>query len=87
MKYKHKKTRKQKIIADFNRQVYILENENTPLNVTTPIISINKSSFSYAYVLNDVFKTGILTFCIIALQLILSFVLKKHIFSIPNLNY
>lgn len=80
----HKKTRKQKIIADYRHQVYILENKNT-LNTSTPII-VNENS-SYAYILNDVFKTSILTFSIIALQLVLFFVLKKHIFSIPNLNY
>lgn len=81
----HKKTLKQKIIADYRHQVYTLKNKNTP-HLPTPIILTDKNS-SYAYVLNDVFKTGILTSCIIALQLILFFVLKKHIFSIPNLNY
>ena len=87
MGVRHKKTRKQKIIANHRHQVYILENKNTLLNIPTPVISINKSSYSYTYVLNDVFKTGILTLCIIALQLVLFFVLKKHIFSIPNLSY
>ena len=86
MKYKHKKTRKQKIIADYRHQVYSLENKNILLNIPTPVMSVDKSS-SYAYVLNDIFKTGLLTFCIIALELVLFFVLKKHIFSIPNLSY
>jgi len=85
MGLKHKKTRKQKIIADYRHQIYVLENNNKPINISAPIVSLDINS--YTHVFNDIFKTGILTFCIIALQLILLFILKKHIFSIPNLNY
>lgn len=87
MKYKRKKTRKQKIIADYRHKEYVLKNENVPLNVPTPVMSINKSSSSYTYVLNDVFKTGLLTFFIVAGELILFFLLKNHIITLPNINY
>jgi len=84
---KHRKTRKQKIIANFNRQVYILENKNTPLNIPTPVMSINKSSYSYTYVLSDVLKTTILTIVIIFGEIILFFLLNNHIIILPKINY
>ena len=84
---KHKKTRKQKIIADYRHQVYILENKNTPLNIATPVISINKNSHSYTYVLNDVLKTTILTIFIIIGELILFFLLKNHMIVLPEISY
>ncbi|MDO8582979.1 MAG: hypothetical protein Q7R51_00425 [bacterium] len=81
---KHKKTRKQKIIADLNRNVYALKN----INISSHnLITTNERNNSYSYVLHDISKTGFLTIAIISLELILFFVLKKHILSIPNLNY
>ncbi|MBF8250315.1 MAG: hypothetical protein HW400_916 [Candidatus Levybacteria bacterium] len=93
---KHKKTRKEKIIADYRHQVYILKNKsitesvldkNISLNKSTLTVSINENSYFNTHIQKDVLKTGILSFSIIAVQLILFFLLKKHIFSIPNLNY
>ncbi|OGH24391.1 MAG: hypothetical protein A3B47_01340 [Candidatus Levybacteria bacterium RIFCSPLOWO2_01_FULL_39_24] len=87
MKHKHKKTRKEKIIADYRHQVYIFKNKNTPPNNSPLAISINENSYFNTHVLKDVSKTGILTCSIIAAQIILFFLLKRHILSIPNLNY
>lgn len=84
---KHKKTRKEKVIADYRHQVYILKNKNIPLNNSTLAIPVNENSYSNTHVLKDVLKTGILSFSIIAAQIILFFLLKRHLVSIPNLNY
>ena len=85
---KHKKTRKQKIIADLNRNIYTLKNKNiSSLNPTINAITFNKGQYSYSYVFHDVMKTGILTFVIAALELILFFLLKNHMITIPKINY
>jgi len=84
---KHKKTRKEKIIADYRHQVYILENKNMPSNNPLPAIAVSENSYFSTHVLKDVLKTGMLTFSIIGGQIILFFLLKRHILSIPNLNY
>jgi hypothetical protein len=84
---KHKKTRKEKIIADYRHQVYILENKNIPVNSPAIPDSINESSYFSTYILKDVLKTGILTCSIIVAEIIFFFLLRKHVFLIPNLNY
>jgi hypothetical protein len=87
MGVKHKKTRKEKIIADYRHQVYVLEKNNLPLNNSSPVAVINEKSNFNALILKDVLRTGILTSIIIAAQIIFFFLLKRHIFSIPSLNY
>ena len=87
MGVRHKKTLKQKIIADYRHKEYILENKNTPLNVSTSHVSVNKNSYSYAFILQDVVKTGLLTASIIAAQLVLFFLLKNHIITLPKISY
>ncbi len=88
MGVKHKKTRKEKIIADYRHQVYSLENKNiSSLENVNPTTAIHNDPHSYSYVLHDVSKTLMLTLALIGLQIILFFLLKKHILSIPYLNY
>jgi len=84
---KHKKTRKEKIIADYRHQVYILKNNNMPLNKPAIVISVNENLYSNIHVLKDLLKTGALTCAIVVAQIILFFLLKRHILLIPNLNY
>jgi len=84
---KHKKTRKEKIIADYRHQVYILKNDNMPLNKPVIKIPINENSNSNIHVLKDLLKTGILTCSIVVVQIVLFLLLKKHVLLIPNLNY
>ena len=93
---KHKKTRKEKIIADYRHQVYVLKNKsstdsvldkNIPLGNPPFAIAVNENSYSNTHVLKDVLKTGILTCSIVAAEVILFFLLKRHILSIPNLSY
>jgi len=87
MQHKHKKTRKEKIIADYRHQVYILKNRDIPLNTPTPTIAVSENSYFNTHILKDVFKTGILSSSIIAAQIILFFLLKKHIITLPMLKY
>ncbi|MDP2637733.1 MAG: hypothetical protein Q8P26_01580 [Candidatus Levybacteria bacterium] len=83
MGVKHKKTRKQKIIADIHRNVYTLEGNTVSIN---PVTSANNSA-SYSYVVRDISKTGLLSLSIIVTEIILFFLLKNHIITLPNLNY
>jgi len=84
---RHKKTRKEKIIADYRHQVYILKNKDMPLNNSTLNISVNDGAYLNTHVVKDVLKTGILTGSIIAAQIILFFLLKNHIISLPIVKY
>jgi hypothetical protein len=84
---KHKKTRKEKIIADYRHQVYILKN-NIPLgNPTVTAIAVKEGSDFTANILKDVLKTTILTCTIVVAQIILFFLLKRHIINLPIVKY
>ncbi|MBI4089599.1 MAG: hypothetical protein HY424_02730 [Candidatus Levybacteria bacterium] len=87
MGVKHKKTRKQKIIADSRHQVYAWENKTSLPTPTINTVIVNKNSDVYSYILHDVLKTGLLTFSIIIGELILFFLLKNHIIKLPNIIY
>jgi predicted thioredoxin/glutaredoxin len=84
---KHKKTRKEKIVADYRHQVYILKNKDINVNSPAVAIAVHENGHSSSYVLKDLLKTGVLTFSIIAAEIIFYFLLKAHAISIPNLNY
>ncbi len=84
---KHKKTRKEKVIADYRHQVYILKNNNLPLDNPTLAAPVNKNPYSDTYAVKDLLKTGVLTCAIVTAQIILFFLLKRHLLLIPNLNY
>jgi predicted secreted protein len=85
---KHKKTRKEKVIADYRNQVYILKN-NIPLrnSTTATTIAIKENADFTADILRDVLKTTILTCAIVVLQLVLFFLLKRHILNLPIVKY
>jgi hypothetical protein len=87
MGVKHKKTRKEKIIADYRHQVYVLKNKDTSFDSPALTVTVNENSYTNAYVMKDILRTGILTTIIIAAQVIFFFLLKRHIISIPSLNY
>jgi hypothetical protein len=87
MKHKHKKTRQEKIIADYRHQVYILKNNNTLSNNPAPAIFVSENSYFNTHVLKDVLKTGILTCSIVAAQIIIFFLFKNHVIRIPSINY
>ena len=83
---KHKKTRKEKIIADYRHQVYILKN-NIPLSNSATAIVIKENSDYSVNILKDVLKTSVLTCAIVIAQIILFFLLKRHIVSLPIVRY
>jgi len=94
---KRRKTYKEKIIADLRRKVYSLEGQkpfsleekeskiiNTiPISTQASAISIS----SHSYLMKDIFKTGVLTGIIVLIQLILYFLLKNHILTLPMVRY
>ena len=80
---KHRKTLKQKMIADYRHNSYTYL---PPSDVTTAS-TITKSIPTYSYILRDISKTGILTLVLIALQIILFLFLKNHILKIPGIIY
>lgn len=84
---KHKKTRKEKIIADYRHQVYVLKSEDVSLSSRPTTIAISVNPYLSTHVLRDVLKTGILTCFIIALQIILFVLLKNHIITLPIVKY
>ncbi len=95
---KHK-TLQQKKLADLRRQhfVYSLEGKElatavkpvsaVSLNQAATVASKTVAIANYSYVKHDIFKTGILTLSIIGVQLVLLFLLKKHILSFPGISY
>jgi hypothetical protein len=86
---KHKKTRREKIIADYRHQVYVLENNNAPLSLSNfaPTIAIDNNPYLNTHIAKDVLKTGILTGSIILAQIILFFLFTKHIITLPIVKY
>jgi hypothetical protein len=86
---KHKKTRKEKVIADYRHQVYILKDREIPHDSPTPTIALatHDNLYSNTHVIKDVMRTGILTCSIIAGQIILFYLLTKHIITLPIVKY
>jgi hypothetical protein len=88
MSVRHKKTRKQKVVADFRHGVYTLNTEKIPTpEPAVASINADKIAHSYSYVMPDVIKTGLLTLSMLVTQTILFFLLKNHIITIPGINY
>jgi hypothetical protein len=87
MGVRHKKTRKEKIIADYRHQVYVLKNKDLPLNSATITAPIGIESYSDTYIFKDILKTGILTGSIIAAQIVLFFLLRNHVITLPIVKY
>ena len=87
MGVKHKKTRKEKIIADYRHQVYTLNNKDVTPNSPATTIAISENPYANIHILRDVLKTGILSLCIVAAQIILFFLLKRHVITLPFVNY
>jgi len=86
------KTLQQKKLADLRRQkfVYTLENKILP-SIDRP--TDNSSSpktitiSNYSYIQHDILKTSLLTASIIGLQIVLFFILKNHIITLPIVKY
>lgn len=92
---KHKKTRKEKIIADLRRSLQTQATGQT-FSFAPQKIIIKKAVLpqtyaittnSYPYLTHDLLKTFTLTGVIITSQLLLLYFLKIHLIKIPNLIY
>ena len=98
---KKKKTRQQKIIADLRRQVTTTHtdfssNEGhqptvlyTPTQKSIYTMNTNKQAYtiSYSDISHDLSKTSLLTFAIIAFDMVLFFLLKNHFIRIPFVQF
>lgn len=97
---KHRKTLKEKKVADLRHKFYSLDGvrlgfdaKNIPF-VKTKIFSEIKNDLiptattsKYPYLLHDILKTGVLTLSIIGIQLILFVLLKNKIIALPMVQY
>ena len=86
------KTLQQKKLADLHRQkfVYTLENKIFPSiarPTDKPYVSNTIALSNYSYIKRDILKTSILTASIIGLQIVLFFILKNHIITLPMVKY
>ncbi|HZJ18060.1 MAG TPA: hypothetical protein VFD45_00365 [Patescibacteria group bacterium] len=92
-----RKTRKQKMISDYRRQLSL--DKETVNKYTLSSKSIDEkpqikrkieepvATTAYPYLKADLRKTGILTLIIIAAQFTLFFSLQKHLLMLPGLIY
>ena len=94
---KRRKTYKEKIIADLRRKLYRQDSQkpfaleakepkitnNMPFHTQVSTVSISP----HPYLTKDIFKTGVLTGTIVLLQIILYFLLKNHILTLPMVKY
>ena len=91
---KHRKTHKEKVIADLRRQLYSFRDQN--IVPSKPKLSIEPQgrptassilTNTYSYLLHDILKTGIITMSIVAIQVILFLIFKNHILKLPGVSY
>ena len=88
---KKRKTRQQKKQADLRHNFTHTFVNTTHLEAKIDIetkenIKLNSPNV-YPYLVKDLSKTGLLTTTILGFQLIIFFLLKNHILSIPGLSY
>ncbi|MBI2431181.1 MAG: hypothetical protein HYV39_04150 [Candidatus Levybacteria bacterium] len=89
---KHKKTRKEKMLADLHRKLQFQKQAQTFSTLSTSTYVPQQSmaittSRPYSYLMYDLIKTSILTTGIIVGEFFLFYFLKTHIIKIPNLAY
>lgn len=93
---KARKTRKEKIIADLNRKLQLQGTKEVFLSplpergqkiASAAFETIVIAKHAYPYLVHDLRKTALFTGGILAAELSLFYLLKSHIFNIPNLIY
>jgi hypothetical protein len=96
---KHRKTRKEKELADSRHNFTHKFVSAAPFEVKFEAPKKSKSSgvsnaqtqvvsvSAYSYLVKDLSKTAALTLAILAFQVILFFFLKHHLLVIPGLSY
>lgn len=81
---KHRKTRKEKKLADQNREMaytFVSQSERT---ISIPKIT---TIYTHKYLKQDLLKTVILATSLIIIQLLILFMLKTHILKLPMANF
>lgn len=91
---KHRKTLKEKKLADLHRgalsetlPLTTIYSDHIPISTPTPYQPAVSPTNKYPYLMQDVVKTGITTALIVAVQIILFFLLKKQILVLPMVKY
>ncbi len=93
-----RKTRQEKIIADLRRKLQTTHLTSSSTSMSLPskpnreiytVLPQKKSLvvFEKLYILTDLRKTAIVTLSIIVFEMILYFLLQKHIISLANLRF
>ena len=93
-----RKTKQQKKLADLRRHQTL--QRSTPSVSLSDLPSQKKSvtyqispspttnaTFTHAYLTSDLKKTGHVTFIVLAAQILLYYLLKNHILTLPNVSY
>ena len=91
---KHRKTLKQKKLADLRRKYnafqakesYFLKTK-TPITPIAPPAQTVSMANKYLYLIQDVLKTSVITAIIITIQVILFLLLKKQMLVLPMIKY
>jgi len=87
---KHGKTLEQKKIAEYRRYQYRFKVNTVDYSSDkealpqTSTITINSK---YPYLARDIKKTALITFAILAIQIILFFILKQDLLVLPMIKY
>lgn len=100
---KHRKTLKEKQIADLRHKFYSFDqaklgfdsknisslktNNDQETKEVKNVSTTISLTNKYPYLISDISKTGILTGIIVLAQIILYFLLKNHILKIPGIIY
>ena len=95
-----KKTRQEKKIAELQKRLTLQQTVSHHTSTSSVVkkatytfaqpTTFHKSTpqiYEYAYVTHDIIKTMVLTFSIIAFQVILFFLLRIHVLKLPGLSY
>ena len=84
---KHKKTLEQKKLADMRHQVYSLDNYIKESFIQKSPLETQSYVASTSYLKHDIFKTAIISFSILASQVVLNIALRNHILKLPLVSY
>lgn len=86
---KNRKTREQKKLADSRHISY--HKTSSPTYQISPQSKLPQAptqpTNSYPYLVKDLSKTAIMTFSIVAVQIILFYMLTNRLINIPGLSY
>ena len=91
-----RKTRQEKIKSDYRQQISFNKEATFSYQINPkkeeqprfkPQPTITSKAILYPYLQADLKKTLLLTACIVIIQILLYFLLKNHVFTLPGLIY